>query len=339
MADPTITRVAVVQAAPVAFDRDKTIEKVRVLTTEARAKGAELVLFPEAFVPAYPRGSSFGAVVGARTEAGRDLFRRYWESSVDVPGPAVDALGEIARDHGVYLVIGVIERDGGTLYCTVLFFDPAGTYLGKHRKLMPTASERLVWGQGDGSTMPVFDTPIGKIGAVICWENYMPLLRTTMYAKGIEIYCAPTADARDSWLASMRHIACEGRCFVLSCNQYALRSDYPDDYDTAFDQDPDTVYCRGGSCIVNPLGEIIAGPDYEGETILTADLDLRDIARGKFDLDVIGHYARPDVFQLIVDESANTTVTGKFRETGNDRPESSDLSTSASGVHTKEILR
>lgn len=310
MTESPVTRVAVVQAAPIAFDRDQTIEKVRRLTAEARARGAELVLFPEAFVSAYPRGANFGAVVGARTDAGRDLFRRYWDSSVDVPGPAVDALGEIARENAVYLVIGVIERDGGTLYCTVLFFDPAGALLGKHRKLMPTASERLVWGQGDGSTMPVFDTPIGKIGAVICWENYMPLLRTAMYAKGIEIYCAPTADARDSWLASMRHIACEGRCFVLSCNQYALRSDYPDDYDTTFDQDRDTVYCRGGSCIVNPLGEVIAGPDYEGETILTADLDLREIARGKFDLDVVGHYARPDVFQLIVNESANATVTG-----------------------------
>ena len=310
MPDNQTTRVAVVQAAPVAFDLDKTLAKTRSLAAEARARGAELVLFPEAFVSAYPRGASFGAVVGARTEAGRDLFRRYFESSVQIPSPAVDTLSEIARENGIYLVIGVIERDGGTLYCTVLFFDPAGMLMGKHRKLMPTASERLVWGQGDGSTMPVFDTPIGNIGAVICWENYMPLLRTTMYAKGIEIYCAPTADPRESWLASMRHIAVEGRCFVLSCNQYALRSDYPDDYDSTFGDDPDTVYCRGGSCIVNPMGELIAGPDYEGETILTADLDLRDIARGKFDLDVIGHYARPDVFQLTVNESPTATVNG-----------------------------
>lgn len=309
MTEHHIVRVAVVQAAPVAFDLEKTLEKTRVLAAEAKARGAQLVLFPEAFVSAYPRGAGFGAVVGSRTDAGRELFRRYHESSVDVPGPATDTLGAIARDNAIYLVIGVIERDGGTLYCTVLFFDPAGTLMGKHRKLMPTASERLVWGQGDGSTLPVFDTPVGKIGAVICWENYMPLLRTAMYAKGIQIYCAPTADARDSWLASMRHIATEGRCFVLSCNQYALRSDYPDDYDTAFSNEPDAVYSRGGSCIVNPLGEIIAGPDYEGETILTADLDLREIARGKFDLDVIGHYARPDIFQLTVDESPTATVT------------------------------
>ncbi|HET9661520.1 MAG TPA: nitrilase-related carbon-nitrogen hydrolase, partial [Thermomicrobiales bacterium] len=150
------------------------------------------------------------------------------------------------------------------------------------------------------------------IGAVICWENYMPLLRTAMYAKGIQIYCAPTADQRDSWLASMRHIACEGRCFVLSCNQYALRSDYPDDYDTALDNDPTTVYSRGGSCIVDPLGNLLAGPDYEGETILTADLDLREIARGTFDLDVTGHYARPDIFQLTVNESPTATVRNTF---------------------------
>jgi nitrilase len=310
MPETQATRVAVVQAAPVAFDLEKTLEQARSLAADARARGAELVLFPEAFVSAYPRGASFGAVVGSRTEAGRELFRRYYDSSVEIPSPAVDTLSGIARDNVIYLVIGVIERDGGTLYCTVLFFDPAGTLMGKHRKLMPTASERLVWGQGDGSTLPVFDTLIGKVGAVICWENYMPLLRTTMYAKGIEIYCAPTADARESWLASMRHIAVEGRCFVLSCNQYALRSDYPDDYDSAFGDDPDTVYCRGGSCIVNPMGEVIAGPDYEGETILAADLDLREIARGKFDLDVIGHYARPDIFQLTVNEFPTATVNG-----------------------------
>src|SRR5215470_10327133 len=191
-------RVAVVQAAPIAFDRERTIDKLHRLTGEAAQQGARLVLFPEAFVSAYPRGLDFGAVVGSRTDEGREDFRRYWESSVDVPGPAVDHLSRTARANHIHLVIGVIERDGGTLCCTVLFFAPDGTFLGKHRKIMPTASERLVWGFGDGSTLPVFDTELGKLGAVICWENYMPLLRTTMYAKGIQIYCAPTADARDS---------------------------------------------------------------------------------------------------------------------------------------------
>ena len=306
----TVVRASVVQAAPIAFDCEKTVDKIHALTVDAARDKAQLVVFPEAFVSAYPRGLDFGARVGARTPEGREDFRRYFDSAIDVPGPTVDALGAAARDNGVHLVIGVIERDGGTLHCSVLFFAVDGQYLGKHRKLMPTASERLMWGYGDGSTLPVYDTPLGKLGAVICWENYMPMLRMAMYAKGIQLYCAPTADQRDSWLISMRHIALEGRCFVLSCNQFARRRDYPEDY--AVDADgPETVISRGGSCIINPMGEILAGPDYEGECILTADLDLDDIARGKFDLDVTGHYARPDVFQLIVNERPTPAVKTK----------------------------
>jgi nitrilase len=302
-------KVAVVQAAPVAFDRERTLEKVCALAGEAARKGARLVLFPEAFVSAYPRGLDFGAVVGSRSDEGREDFRRYWESSVDVPGPSVDALGRMAQSNSIYLVIGVVERDRGTLYCTALFFAPDGSYLGKHRKIMPTASERLVWGFGDGSTMPVFDTPLGKLGAVICWENYLPLMRAAMYAKGIEIYCAPTADARDSWIASMRHIAVEGRCFVLSCNQFNRRRDFPADYRAVFGNDPDTVVTRGGSCIVDPFGNFLAGPDVVGEAILVGEIDRAQIVRGKFDLDVVGHYARPDIFELHVDERAKQPVT------------------------------
>jgi len=303
-------KAAVVQAAPVGFDREATLDKAERLIAEAAATGAKLVVFPEAFVSCYPRGLNFGAVVGSRTPEGRDDFRRYWKSSVDVPGPAVDRLAAMAGEHGVNLVMGVIEREGGTLYCTVLFFDPSGAYLGKHRKLMPTAAERLVWGYGDGSTLPVFDTEVGKLGAVICWENYMPMLRMAMYSKGIQIYCAPTADQRDSWIASMQHIACEGRCFVLSCNQFARRSDYPDDYAIGGDDDPQRILSRGGSVIVSPLGEILAGPNFDGEAILTAELDLDEIARGKYDFDVVGHYARPDIFQLHVNEQPNAVVSG-----------------------------
>lgn len=301
-------RVAVVQAAPVAFDVDATLEKVDRLMGECAARGADLVLFPEAFVSCYPRGITFGTTVGSRTPEGREWFRRYWESSIDVPGPAMDRLGAIARTHGAYLVVGVIERDGGTLYCTVLFFAPSGRYLGKHRKLVPTAAERLVWGEGDGSTLPVIDTPFGRLGAVICWENYMPLMRTAMYAKGIQIYCAPTADARETWTATMRHVACEGRCFVLSANQFARRSDYPDSYPLEPDVDSDTILCRGGSLIVSPLGAILAGPNVDGESILHAELDLGAIVEGKYDFDVVGHYARPDIFQLLVDERAKPPV-------------------------------
>jgi nitrilase len=220
-----------------------------------------------------------------------------------VPGPEVEDLGMAARDHGVFLVIGVIERAGGTLYCTILFFTPDGALAGKHRKLMPTAMERLIWGFGDGTTLPVFDTPGGKLGAVICWENYMPLLRAAMYAKGIQLYCAPTVDDRERWVPTMRHIALEGRCFVLSACQYSRAADFPADYDPAWSRNPDEVLIRGGSVIVNPQGDVLAGPCYAGECLLTAEIDLGQIAEGKFDLDVVGHYARPDVFRLEVDES------------------------------------
>ncbi|HWI83816.1 nitrilase-related carbon-nitrogen hydrolase [Ramlibacter sp.] len=300
--------VAVVQAAPVAFDTVATLDKVDAKTGEAAARGARLVLFPEAFIGGYPRGMAFGATVGNRSPEGRDQYRRYWEGAIDVPGAAAARLGEIAAKHAVYLTIGVIEREGGTLYCTVLFYAPDGGYLGKHRKLMPTGSERLIWGFGDGSTMPVFDTPLGKVGAVVCWENYMPLMRAAHYAKGVQLYLAPTADGRDTWLSTIRHIAMEGRCFVLSCNQFARRSDYPQGYQSELGDDPQQVASRGGSCIVSPLGEILAGPDYEGETVLVAEVDLADIARGKFDFDAVGHYARPDVFRLHVNEKPASPV-------------------------------
>jgi nitrilase len=240
---------------------------------------------------------------------GRDEYKRYWESSIDVPGTATDALGHIARDNNIYLVIGVIERDLGTLYCCALFFSPNGDLLGKHRKLMPTGCERLIWGFGDGSTMPVFDTPYGRIGSVICWENYMPLMRAAMYAKGVRIWCAPTADGRDTWVSSMQHVAIEGRCFVLSCNQFTRRSDFPDDFPCTLGDAPETVISRGGSCIIDPFGQILVGPNFDGEAILTAEIDAGEILRGKFDFDAVGHYARPDVFHLTVDERARTPVT------------------------------
>ena len=209
----------------------------------------------------------------------------------------------------VHLVVGVIERDGGTLYCTALMFGPDGRLLAKHRKLMPTAMERLVWGFGDGSTLAVVDTPLGRLGSVICWENYMPLLRMAMYAKGIQLYCAPTVDDRDTWLPTMRTIALEGRCFVISACQYLTRADCPADYRAIQGDDPATVLIRGGSCIVGPLGNVLVEPSFDGELIQVAELDLGDIARGKFDLDVVGHYARPDVFRLHVNEQALSAVS------------------------------
>ncbi len=294
--------VAVVQAGPIAFDCERTLEKVRDLTADAAREGAQLVVFPEAFVSGYPKGADFGTRVGMRSPDGRRWFRRYFESAVDVPGPAVDRLAQIASDNQIHIVIGVIEREGGTLYCTILFFSPDHGLIGKHRKVMPTAMERVIWGQGDGSTLPVLETPIGRIGAVICWENYMPLLRMAMYAKGIEIYCAPTVDDRDTWQPTMQHIALEGRCFVLSACQCVERSAYPEDYPNLPSDEPDATVIRGGSVIVNPLGQVLAGPCYGEERILTARLDLGEITEGKYDLDVTGHYARPDVFSLTVNE-------------------------------------
>jgi nitrilase len=306
-------RVAVVQAAAAPFDPATAVDTVRARTAEAAAGGARLVLFPEAYVGGYPWGLSFGTAVGGRSDAGRRTWERYWASSIGVPGPEVERMGEAAQSAGVYLCVGVIERDttysGGTLFCTLLYFGPDGALLGKHRKLKPTAAERLIWGEGDGSTMPAIKTPFGTVGGLICWENYMPLARTAMYAKGVEIWLAPTADARERWQATLRHIALEGRCFVLGCNQYVERSMYPDDLEIADELEawPETL-SAGGSAIYGPLGEQIAGPLWNEAGIVYADLDRGAIARSKFDFDVTGHYARPDVFRLIVDESPHPPV-------------------------------
>ncbi|MEM8798744.1 MAG: carbon-nitrogen hydrolase family protein [Pseudomonadota bacterium] len=291
-------KVAVVQCAAVQFDLDRTLELCEALAAEASGQGARLAVFPEAFIGGYPKGMDFGARVGSRSESGRDDFARYHAAAIDVPGPATERLGEIAARFNMVIVVGVIEREGGTLYCTALYIGADGRLLGKHRKLMPTAMERLIWGFGDGSTTKVMDTEVGRVGAVICWENYMPLLRYSQYQQGVEFYCAPTVDDRDAWVPTMRHIAYEGRCFVLSACQYARRSDYPEDYDCIQGNDPETVLIRGGSMIVDPLGEVLAGPLYNEQGVLVAELDKRQIVRGKYDLDVVGHYARDDVFDF-----------------------------------------
>lgn len=306
--------VAVVQAAPVLFDREATVTKTCALLARAAGRGARLVLFPEAFIPAYPRGFTFGTVVGSRSPKGRRVWQRYWENCVVVPGPATEKIGEAARKANAYVAIGVIERDnrfsGGTLYCTLLYFGPDGRLLGKHRKLKPTAAERLIWGEGDGSTLTVIPTEFGRIGGLICWENYMPLARAAMYAKGVDLYLAPTADHREAWQATLRHIALEGRCFVLGCNQFVTKDMVPADLQAQEEmgRQPE-VMCRGGSAIISPLGEVVAGPVFDREEILVCDIDLDEVPRSKFDFDVVGHYARPDVFQLTVNERAMEPTT------------------------------
>ncbi|WP_234052508.1 MULTISPECIES: carbon-nitrogen hydrolase family protein [unclassified Xanthobacter] len=298
----------VAQVGAVPYDVEASLAKAEAWIAKAGAAGCQIVVFPEAFLSGYPKGSDFDISIGVRTTRGRDEFRRYLDAAITVPGPETERLGAAAAAAGTYVVIGVMERELGTQYCTALYFGPDGTLLGKHRKLMPTAGERLAWGFGDGSTLPVIDTPIGKIGAVICWENYMPMLRMTMYAKGVSLYCAPTADDRETWLPTMRHIAMEGRCFVLTSCQVVRRGDFPKDYRCAVSDDPDTLLMHGGSAIIDPLGQVLAGPLFDEEGLLTATLDLDDLARAKFDFDVAGHYARPDVFTLTVNEAPQNAV-------------------------------
>jgi nitrilase len=258
----------------------ETLTKIEHFVADASAAGARLVVFPEAFIGGYPKGETFGTAVGSRSDAGREQFRHYFESAISDFSP----LSDITVRLRIYMVIGVVERAGATLYCTALFFGPEG-YLGKHRKLMPTAMERVLWGQGDGSTMQAVDVPFGRLGAAICWENYMPLFRTAMYLQGVTLWCAPTVDDRETWQATMRHIAMEGRCFVLSACQFVAAAE-------------PAKSINGGSVIISPLGKILVGPLRDTEGLLLAELDTGDIARGKFDLDTVGHYARPDIFEL-----------------------------------------
>ena len=310
-AQPRLVNVAVVQATSVPFDSEACVEKAVRLVGEAAATGARVVVFPEAFIGGYPKGLRYGLVVGARDATGREEFRLYLEAAIEVPGAQSRRLGEAAAANGCYIVIGIIERDAGTCYCSVLFFAPNGQLLGKHRKVMPTAMERMIWGFGDGSTLTVVDSPHGRIGSVICWENYMPMLRMAMYSKNVELYCAPTADDRDTWLPTMRHVALEGRCFVLTACQVLRRKDLPSSVRVSLGDSPDAVLMRGGSAIINPLGKVLAGPVFDTETILSAQLDLDDIGRSKFDFDVVGHYSRPDIFQLIVNETPMSPVVAR----------------------------
>ncbi len=302
--------VAAVQSCPVFLDRDATIAKACALVDEASRDGAGLIAFPEAFVPAYPdwvwRSRPWDDGPG-------EWYARLLDQSVVLPSPATDALGDAARAAGAYVCIGVNERDasGTTLYNTLAYFGPDGSLLGKHRKLMPTGGERLVWGMGDGSSLSVLDTPFGRLGGLTCWENYMPLARAAMYAQGIDVYLAPTWDNSDVWVPTLRHIAKEGRIFVIGITGCIRASDVPADIPGRSDlyKNDDDWLSRGNSAIVGPDGALLAGPLVGEKGIVMAELDVAEARVARRQMDPMGHYARPDVFRLSVDTAPKPAVT------------------------------
>lgn len=309
----TTVRVAAVQASYELMDREATLDRVADLTAEAAAQGAQLVVFPEAFVPGTPIWIDTQPI----WDGDADWFRMLAENAIAVPGPATERLGAIAREHGVWIAIGVQERAlvGGTIYNTLLYLAPDGSLVDTHRKLVPTGSERTVWGMGDGSTLRVVETPFGRIGGLICWENYMPLARFHLYAQGVDVWIAPTLAAGDAWIASMRHLARENRMFVVGVNPVLhadrIRADFPH-RDRLIPADwlaeRDSWVEPGNSVIVGPDGNLIAGPVRQREETLIADLDLGLVATARRLIDPVGHYNRPDVFRLHVDTSPRPAV-------------------------------
>ena len=292
-------KVAVVQDSPVFFNKEKTIKKVEAIVKKYGQRNCDLIVFPESFIPGYPRGFSFGAVVGSRSHEGRQHYADYYNNSFDLNGSELKILEKLSKTENIYIVIGVTEKQeaNGSLFCSMLYISPRCGLLGVHRKIKPTGTERLIWAEASSESLVTFDTKVGKLGGLICWENYMPLARMSMYSKGVEIYIAPTADSREQWTATMQQIALEGRCFVLGCNQFMTKSMYPEKYKKEVSSEIEN-FCPGGSVIVSPLGRVIEGPLFNEAGVLIADLDLEEIKRAKLDFDVIGHYSRPDIFDL-----------------------------------------
>lgn len=289
-------KVAVVQAAPWQFDKKKTVSKAIESIADAGSQGAKIILFPEAFIGGYPRGMNFGVKLGMRSSDGRKDFRRYYENAISLPGEESGQIGEAAAKADAFVIIGCIEKEenSATLYCTAAYWGPDGQYLGKHRKVKPTAAERFFWGEGSEETVAtVIETPYGKMGGLICWENYMPRLRAAIYEQGTSIYLAPTVDSRESWQITMRHIAMESRSFVLTASPYFTLEHYPQDLHCYDELVRSEAVNRGGSAIIDPFGQYLAGPIYDKEDILYAELDLGQLAEARFDFDPSGHYNRP----------------------------------------------
>lgn len=293
--------IAVVQAAPVMFDAAACARKAAELIDEAASHGAQLIVFPELFIPGYPYGLNFGFSVGRRDEAVRPDWAKYAANSVLVPGPEIGLLCERAASHGVWVSIGVSERDAvtGTLYNSNVFINPDGEVDSCHRKLKPTGSERVVWGDADRGYFPVADTPWGVMGSMICWESYMPLARAALYSKGVTLYISPNTNDNEEWQSTIRHIALEGRCYFINCDMYFTRDMYPDwlHERAAVDALPELV-CRGGSCIVDPHGHYVTEPLWDREGIIYAQLDMDVVPASRMEFDPCGHYSRPDVLAL-----------------------------------------
>lgn len=285
-------KIAVVQSTPVFFETQKTIQKVEEIVVKCKNNNCDLVLFPESYLPGYPRGFTFGSTIGSRSDLGREFWLDYYNQSIEINDENFRKLEQLAVKNKIYLVIGVTEKVNYSLYCSILYFSPKA-YMGKHQKVKATGVERLVWADGKAEKPQVFNTALANIGGLICWENYMPEARMALYKNNIEIYLAPTADSRSEWTSTMQHIALEGRCFVLGCNQFFTYNDYSDKYKKVVDKN---THCAGGSIIVSPLGKIIKGPVYEKEEILEAVLSIDDLIKSKLDFDVIGHYTRSDIF-------------------------------------------
>lgn len=295
-------KIALAQETPFFFHKEKTLAQIAEITTQYAKEGCQLLVFPESFVPGYPRGFSFGTVVGSRDNRGRELYASYSQNSFDLESNDLPFLEALAKEQNIFLVVGVTEKNSksGSLYCSMVYISPTKGLLGVHRKIKPTGQERIIWAEAGGESLVTFDTEIGKLGGLICWENYMPFARMAMYEQGVQIYIAPTADARPTWTSTMQHIALEGRCFVLGCNQYFTKSMYPEELQEFISDDVPEEFCRGGSMVVSPLGEVIAGPVFDKPEVLVTEIDLDKIVESKLDFDPIGHYNRPDIFKFEV---------------------------------------
>ncbi len=297
-------RLALVQAEPVMFDKAASLEKALGLIDEAAANKPDLIVFPELFIPGYPIGLSFGFSMGKRDEGGRADWKRYYDASVVAGGAEFEALTAAAQKTGAFISMGFSERDSvsGTLYNSNVIFEPDGSYK-VHRKLKPTGTERVVWGDADKDFFPVTETPWGPVGSLICWESYMPLARVALYQKGITIYISPNTNDNPEWQSTIQHIAIEGKCFFVNADMLVRRSSYPSDLCEAgvVDNLPEIV-CRGGSCVVDPFGHYVTEPVWDTETIIYAALNMEKAASSRMEHDPVGHYARPDVLELIVHE-------------------------------------